>query len=79
MVPKLLAEKQTQIIVKIFQDLLERQNDILDRVITGDETWVYQYDPETKRQIAQCNTVNYPPPKHYINPNQRSMLLTFLY
>jgi len=42
--------------VTIFQDLLERQDDILGLVITGDETWVYQYDPETKRQSAQWKT-----------------------
>ena len=24
-----------------------------DRIITGDETWVYQYDPETKQQSKQ--------------------------
>ena len=51
MVPKELTEEQKQI--KICQDLLERQDGILGQVITGDETWVYQYDFETKRQIAQ--------------------------
>ncbi|UYV76636.1 hypothetical protein LAZ67_14001544 [Cordylochernes scorpioides] len=24
-----------------------------DKIITGDETWVYGYDPETKRQSAE--------------------------
>jgi hypothetical protein len=28
-----------------------RQYDNLDRVITGDKTWVYQCSPETKRQM----------------------------
>ena len=42
----------------------ERQDDILGRVITGGETWVYQYDPETKRQSAQWKTANSPQPKH---------------
>jgi len=26
---------------------------MFDRVITGDETWSFQYDPETKRQNMQ--------------------------
>jgi len=52
MVPKELTEEQKQR-VTICQDLLERQDDILGHVITGDETCVYQYDPETKRQSAQ--------------------------
>jgi len=60
MVTKQLTEEQKQRRVTICQDLLERQNDILGRVITGDETWVYQYDPETKRQSAQWKTANSP-------------------
>ena len=30
--------------------------DILNQVITGDEMWVIQYDPETKRQSMQWKT-----------------------
>ena len=63
MVPKELTEEQKQRRVTICQDLLERQDDILGRVITGDETWVYQYDPETKRQSAQWKTANSPTTK----------------
>jgi len=53
MVPKELTEEQKQRRVTICQDLLERQNDIFGLDIIDDETWVYQYDPETKRQSAQ--------------------------
>jgi len=53
MVPEELTEEQKQTSVTICQDLLERQDDILGLVITGDETWVYRYDPETKQQCAQ--------------------------
>ena len=49
MVPRELTEKQKQRRVTICQDLLERQDAILGSVITGDKTWVYQYDPITKR------------------------------
>jgi len=52
MVPKELTKEQKQRRVTICQDFLERQDDILVRVITGDETQVYQYDPETKRRSA---------------------------
>ena len=52
MVPKELAKERKQRRVTICQDLVERQDDILGRVVTGDETWVYQYGPETKRQSA---------------------------
>jgi len=72
MVPKELTEEQKQRRVKICQDLLERQDDILGRVITGDETWVYQYDPEKKRQIAQWKTAISLRPKISVGPNQES-------
>ena len=60
MVPKEPTEEQKQRRVTICQDLLERQDDILGRVITGAETWVYQYDPETKQQSAQRETASSP-------------------
>jgi len=60
MVPKELTKEQKQRRVTIFQDLLEREDDISGRVITGDETWVYQYDPEMKQQSAQWKTANSP-------------------
>jgi len=79
MVPKELDEEQKQSRVTIFQDLLERQDHILGRVITGDETRVYQHDPETKRQSAQWKTANFPRPKIFRRSKSRvkTMLLTF--
>ena len=43
-----------------------------------DETWVYQYDPETKRQSAQWKTANSPLPKNFRWSKSRvkTMLLT---
>ena len=79
MVPKELTEEQKQGRGTICQDLLERQDDILGRIITGDETWVYQYDPETKWQSAQWKTANSPQPKKFRWSKSRvkTMLLTF--
>ena len=81
MVPKEFTEEQKHRRVTICQDLLERQDDILGRVITGDETWVYQYDPETKRQSAQWRTANSPRPKKFHRSKSRveTMLLTFFF
>ena len=81
MFPKELTEEQNQRGVTICQDLLERQDDILGRVITGDETWVYQYDPETKRQSAQWKTANSLRPEMFRRSKSRVkiMLLTFFY
>jgi len=46
--------------------------DILDHVITGDETWVYQYNPEMKWQSAQWKTANSHDQKHSVGPNHES-------
>ncbi|KYN41646.1 hypothetical protein ALC56_03947 [Trachymyrmex septentrionalis] len=55
-VPKLLNFDQKQRRMNIAQDMLNDVNDdpdLLKRVITGDETWVYGYDVETKAQSSQ--------------------------
>ena len=79
MVPKELTEEQKQRRVTIFQDLLERQDDILGRVITDDETWVCQYYPETKQQSAQWKTANSLRPKKFRQSKSRvkTKFLTF--
>ena len=79
MVPKELTEEQKPRRVTICQDLLERQDDILGCVITGDETWVYQYDHEMKGQSAQWKAANSPKPKIFCRSKSRvkTMLLTF--
>jgi len=78
MVPKELPEEQKQRRVTICQDLLERQDDSVGRVITGDEIWVYQYNPEAKRQSARWKTANSPRSKTFRLSKSRikSMLLT---
>jgi len=50
-VPKLLTMEQKQLRLEIAQDMLdcvESDSNFLNTVITGDESWVYGYDPETK-------------------------------
>jgi hypothetical protein len=58
--PEKLTKEQKQRRVDICQGLLERQDDIPNHVIIGDEIWVYQHDPETKRQSAQGKIANSP-------------------
>ena len=39
--------------MQVCQDIIERlqtEPDLLHRVITGDDSWIFEYDPETKRQ-----------------------------
>jgi len=62
MVPRILTHGQKQRRLHISSDLL-RNADMFYRVITGDETRCFQYDPETKRQSLQWKTQNSPRPK----------------
>jgi len=55
-VPKLLTMEQEQLRLEIAQDMLdcvESDSNFLNTVVTGDESWVYGYDPETKAQSSQ--------------------------
>jgi len=62
MAPRILTHDQKQRRLHILSDLL-RNAEMFDRVITGDETWCFQYDLETKRQSMQGKTQNLPRPK----------------
>ncbi|PNF28257.1 hypothetical protein B7P43_G06641 [Cryptotermes secundus] len=55
-IPKLLTMEQKQCRLEIAQDVLDNANsnaNFLNTVITGDESWVYVYDPETKMQSSR--------------------------
>jgi hypothetical protein len=50
-VPRLLTNDQKQWRVNVCSELRERANEdpaFISRIITGDECWIYGYDPETK-------------------------------
>ena len=55
-IPKLLTTQQKDLCSEIAQDNLEMVSDdenALKKVITGDESWVYGYNSETKQQSSQ--------------------------
>jgi len=50
----------------IAHDLFERSCEdvqFLENIVTGDESWVYGYDPETKQQSSQWKGPTSPRPK----------------
>jgi hypothetical protein len=52
---KLLSQEQQQLLLEVTRDMLEFTSgdpEFLKTVITGDETWLYGYDPETKVQSS---------------------------
>ena len=54
LVSKVLTDEQKENRVLIYRELLVRVRgnpDFLEQVISGNETWGYAYDPETKRNF----------------------------
>ena len=52
MMPRLLTEEQKAQRLNACRDILhqmEADKKLLENVITGDESWVFQYDLKTKR------------------------------
>jgi len=40
-------------------------DNVLPRIITGDETWIHYWDPDTKQDSMQWKHVNSPPPRKF--------------
>jgi len=58
MVPKNLSQDQKNRRDKCFDFLEQIENDLffLEHVITGEESWIFEYDSETKRQSQEWHT-----------------------
>jgi hypothetical protein len=54
-VPRLPTEQQKDDRLNVCRDLEELRNDpnFLTKIVTGDESWCYAYDPETKQASSQ--------------------------
>jgi hypothetical protein len=55
-VPHFLTSEQRDDRVTSFQDIIamtNADNIFLNKIITGDETWCFAYDPETKRKSSE--------------------------
>lgn len=82
LVPQVLTDDQKENRVFICQELLDRlttEPTFLNRVITGDETWIFEYDPESKRQSSEWHTLTSPRPKKARKSKSKvkSMLIIF--
>ncbi|UYV63026.1 hypothetical protein LAZ67_2002885 [Cordylochernes scorpioides] len=81
-VPKLLNCDQKQHHMNIANEMLDSVRDdpnLLQRVITGDEAWVYGYDVETKVQSSQWKLPHEPRPKkaRQVRSNVKVLLTVF--
>ncbi|UYV66151.1 ADCY5, partial [Cordylochernes scorpioides] len=66
LVPKVLTQDQKELRVLRCQellDLIQNEPGFLNSVVTGDESWMFEYDPESKRQSCAWHTKSSPRPK----------------
>jgi len=62
-VPRLLPNDQKQHWLEVSMDLKEHVRndpDFLSKAITGDESWIDGYDPETRQQSSKWNCPSSP-------------------
>jgi len=81
-VPRILTADQKQQRVNVCTELRQLASDdetFLSRVITGDESWVYGYDTETKRLSSLWKSPTSPRPKkaRQVKSNLKNMIITF--
>lgn len=81
-VPKILSDDQIHFRVECCTDILgmiEADPDFLNKVVTCDESWVFTYDPENKRQSAQWKHVTSPRPKKakMSRSQEKAMIIPF--
>lgn len=63
LVPKTLKFHEKQHRVDVAKEMLSVDENYLKCIITGDETWIYAYDPETAQQSSEYRFKNEPIPK----------------
>jgi hypothetical protein len=81
-VARVLIADQKQQCVNVCEELRQiTLHDVtfLSRVITGDERWIYGYDPETNQQSSQWKSPNSPRLKKvtWVKSKVKSMLIIF--
>ncbi|UYV81788.1 hypothetical protein LAZ67_20002368 [Cordylochernes scorpioides] len=83
-VPRILTEEQKEVRMDVCKNMVEMTRtdpEWMQKIITGDETWVYQYDPETKPQSSQWIERGEPKPKkaRFTKSKDKTLLVSFFY
>jgi hypothetical protein len=81
-VPRILTADQKQQHVNVCKELHQLSSNnatFLSRVITGDESWIHSYDPETKQQSSQWKSPNSPRPKKRRLVKSRVKCMLFIF
>jgi len=65
-IPRLLSEDQRANHLDVCREMIDQLKtdpNFLSKIITGDESWCYGYDLETKQQSSQWKSASSPRPK----------------
>ena len=69
------SEKTRKIDSREMVELINSDPAVLDALVTCDESWIYSYDPETKRQNSQWKHAGSPRPKKAMQSKSTHTLL----
>ncbi|UYV76559.1 hypothetical protein LAZ67_14001142 [Cordylochernes scorpioides] len=76
-IPRFLTNEQNLCRLATCENMLEMTRtdpEWKDKIITGDETWVYDCDPETKRQYAEWRGQDIAPNDFFLFPKLKAVL-----
>ncbi len=82
-VPRLLSDEEKthrMVTCQEWIDMVEEDSEVLSHVITGDESWVWMYDPETKMESTQwirCNVDSRPKKALRARSTKKLIILPF--
>jgi len=74
-VPHTLKQHEKDLRIQHSRDIIKeakKDPNFLYSIVTGDETWCFEYEPETKRQSAKWQSLEEPRPKKLVNRSQKS-------
>lgn len=75
-----LKENRMDVCQDLFQQYDSEGDDFLRRIVTGDETWIHQFEPENKRESMQWRHVKSPPPRKFkIVPSTKKVMATIFW
>lgn len=80
-VPRMLTAPQKKVRVECCKEFLELSGEnpssVFEKIVTGDETWVHYYDPESKQESMQWHEKGTDPPKKFkVTPSAGKVMAT---
>jgi len=70
-------QKRDRVIAKDMISKAESDPTFIKRIITGDETWVYEYDTQSRHQASEWKASNEPRPNHIVFSRKRKRCSRF--